>query len=98
MATVKAPKAGASCSLISSGAAFPKRPISRSVSALGFWAALREVFDTTAEQRFWFHKTGNVLNAMPKSVQTKAKGHSHEIWQAETKVEANTAFDFFVET
>ncbi len=37
--------------------------------ALGFWAALREVFGTTSEQRCWFHKTGNVRNAMPKSVQ-----------------------------
>lgn len=66
--------------------------------ALGFWAALREVFGDTCEQRCWFHKTGNVLNAMPKSVQAKAKGHFHDIWQAETKAEANAAFDFFVET
>ncbi len=36
--------------------------------ALGFWAALREVFGSTREQRCWVHKTGNVLNAMPKSV------------------------------
>lgn len=35
---------------------------------------------------------------MPKSVQAKAKGHLHDIWQAETKAEANTAFDFFIET
>ena len=42
--------------------------------ALGFWNALREVFGATKEQRYWFHKTGNVLNAMPKSVQAKAKG------------------------
>ena len=34
--------------------------------ALGFWAALREVFGSTREQRCWVHKTGNVLNAMPK--------------------------------
>ena len=66
--------------------------------ALGFWAALREVFGATAEQRCWFHKTGNILNAMPKSVQPKAKGHLHDIWQAETKAEANVAFEFFVET
>ena len=66
--------------------------------ALGFWGALREVFGDTCEQRCWFHKTGNVLNAMPKSIQAKAKGHMHDIWQAETKAEANAAFDFFVET
>ena len=40
----------------------------------------------------------NVLNALPKSVQAKAKGHLHNIWQAETKAEANVAFDFFVAT
>ena len=66
--------------------------------ALGFWTALREVFATTREQRCWVHKTMNVLNAMPKSVQAKAKGHLHDIWQAETKTKANAAFDFFVET
>jgi putative transposase len=66
--------------------------------ALGFWAAMREVFSSTREQRCWVHKTGNVLNAMPKSVQPKAKGHLHDIWQAGTRAEAETAFDFFIET
>ncbi len=66
--------------------------------ALGFWTALREVFATTREQRCWVHKTMNVLNALPKSIQAKAKGHLHDIWQAETKAKANAAFDFFVET
>ena len=66
--------------------------------ALGFWTALREVFASTQEQRCWVHKTMNVLNALPKSVQAKAKGHLHDIWQAETKAAANAAFDFFVET
>ncbi len=66
--------------------------------ALGFWHALREVFGATKEQRCWFHKTGNLLNAMPKSVQAKAKGHLHDIWQAETRVDAEAAFDFFVTT
>ena len=65
--------------------------------ALGFWNALREVFGKTREQRCWFHKTGNVLNAMPKSLQPKAKGHLQDIWMAETKEEAEAAFDFFVE-
>ena len=65
--------------------------------ALGFWAALREVFATTREQRCWVHKTMNVLNALPKSVQSKAKAHLHDIWQAETRAAASAAFDFFVE-
>ncbi|WP_339637131.1 IS256 family transposase [uncultured Hyphomonas sp.] len=66
--------------------------------ALGFWTALREVFATTREQRCWVHKTMNVLNALPNSIQAKAKAHLHDIWQAATKAEANAAFDFFVET
>ena len=40
----------------------------------------------------------NVLNAMPKSIQEKAKGQLHDIWQAETKAAANAAFDVFIET
>lgn len=35
----------------------------------------------------WVHKTMNVLNAMPKSIQARAKGHLHDIWQAGTKPE-----------
>lgn len=65
--------------------------------ALGFWAALREVFPTTREQRCWVHKTANVLNHLPKSVQPKAKADLHEIWQAETRESANKAFDHFLE-
>ena len=66
--------------------------------ALGFWAALREVFATTQEQRCWLHKTMNVLNALPKSVQPKAKAHLHDVWQADTRAAASAAFDFFVDT
>jgi hypothetical protein len=66
--------------------------------ALGFWAALREVFGRTCEQRCWVHKTGTVLNAVPKSVQPKVKVHLHDIWQAETRADAEAAFNFFVET
>ena len=66
--------------------------------ALGFWNALREVVGATKEQRCRFHKTGNVLNVMPKSVQDKAKGHLHDIWQAETRIDAEAAVDFLVAT
>ena len=65
--------------------------------ALGFWAALRKIFPETKEQRCWVHKTANVLNNLPKSVQPKAKGDLHEIWQAETRATANQAFDHFLE-
>ena len=65
--------------------------------SLGFWAALREVFSKTREQRFWVHKTANVLNKLPRSVQPKAKADLHEIWQDETRADANLAFDHFPE-
>jgi putative transposase len=65
--------------------------------ALGFWAALRKVFPETREQRCWVHKTANVLNNMPKSVQPRAKADLHEIWMAETREQAYRAFDAFLE-
>ncbi len=66
--------------------------------ALGFWAALDEVYPQTRHQRCWMHKTGNVLNALPKSVQPKAKRALHDIWQAATREDAEQAFDQFIET
>jgi len=65
--------------------------------ALGFWAALRKVFPTTREQRCWVHKTANVLNKLPRSIQSKAKSDLHQIWMAETRAEAEKAFDTFIE-
>ena len=65
--------------------------------ALGFWKALRQVYGQTREQRCWVHKTANVLNKLPKSVQGKAKGHLQDIWMAETRVNADSAFDFFLQ-
>ena len=65
--------------------------------ALGFWAAARKVFPEMREQRCWVHKTANVLNRLPKSVQPKAKSDLHDIWQAETRESANGAFDHFLE-
>ena len=65
--------------------------------ALGFWKALREVYGEAREQRCWVHKCVNVLNRMPNSLQARAKGHLHDIWMAETKAEADNAFDFFIE-
>ena len=64
--------------------------------ALGFWAALREVFPTCREQRCWVHKTANVLDKMPKSVQGKAKSMLHEMWQAPTKEKAMAAYEHFL--
>ena len=64
--------------------------------ALGFWAALRQVYPETREQRCWVHKTANVLNKLPKSVQARGKADLHEIWMAETCEQANQAFDTFL--
>ena len=64
--------------------------------ALGFWAALREVFPGCREQRCWVHKSGNVLDKMPKSVQGKAKSMLHQMWQAPTKEKAMGAYQHFL--
>lgn len=66
--------------------------------AMGFWAALEEVYPETGQQRCWMHKTMNVLNGLPKSVQPKAKQALHGIWQAPTRAEAQKAFDLFIRT
>jgi len=66
--------------------------------AMGYWAALEEVYPETRHQRCWVHKTANILNALPKSSQPKAKQALHEIWQAETKKNAESAFDLFIQT
>lgn len=65
---------------------------------LGFWAALREIYPATQEQRCWVHKTANVLNKMPKHVQSKAKSMLHDIWMAQTRKLAQKAFELFVST
>jgi transposase-like protein len=59
--------------------------------ALGFWAALREVFPDTREQRDWVHKTANVLAALPKSAHPGAKAALAEVWGAEDKSHAQAA-------
>jgi transposase-like protein len=66
--------------------------------ALGFWKALRQVWEKTKEQRCWVHKTANVLDKLPKGSQPKAKGMLHEIYLAETREAALKAFDLFVTT
>jgi len=65
--------------------------------ALGFWNAVFKVYPETKHQRCWVHKTLNVLDCMPKSLQPKAKEALHNIWMAETKEEAEKAFDGFLD-
>jgi putative transposase len=61
--------------------------------ALGFWKALIKAFPETRHQRCWVHKTANVLDKLPKSVQPKVKSALHEIYLAETRQAAHKAFD-----
>lgn len=65
--------------------------------ALGFWAALAKVWPNTKEQRCWVHKTANVLDKLPKNKQAAAKAKIHQVWMAETRKEAQAAFDAFLE-
>jgi transposase-like protein len=63
--------------------------------ALGFWNGLREVFPQAREGRCWFHKTANVLAALPKSAHPGAKKALAEIWGAEDKTHALAAVKAF---
>jgi len=64
--------------------------------ALGFWAALREAYPECEEQRCWVHKTANILDKMPKSVQPRAKERIHDIYLAPTKEQALVAYNSFI--
>lgn len=64
--------------------------------ALGFWKAVTKVFPITRCQRCWVHKTLNVLNKLPKSLQPRAKSQLHGIWLADTRKEAERLFKDFV--
>ena len=63
--------------------------------ALGAWAALRSVFPGTKEQRCWVHKTANVLDALPKRLQPRAKTLLHEMAEAPTRTDAGKALERF---
>ena len=65
--------------------------------ALGFWKALEAVFPSTRHQRCWVHKTSNVLNKLPRSVQPAAKRDLREIWQAPDRATAEAAIATFAE-
>jgi len=61
--------------------------------ALGFWKAITKRWQTTRQQRCWVHKTANVLNKLPKAMQPKVKEALHDIWMADTRQNAHSAFD-----
>jgi putative transposase len=64
--------------------------------ALGFWAALPDIFPACRWQRCWVHKTANVLDKMPKQVQGRAKTMLHDIYLADTRKDAEKAFNAFI--
>jgi len=64
--------------------------------ALGFWQALHEVWPRARQQRCWVHKTANMLNKLPASLQAKAKQDLHAIYEAEKRQDAEKALDRFV--
>jgi putative transposase len=64
--------------------------------SLGFWTAIAEVYPKTRRQRCWVHKTANILDKMPKSIQPKAKSMIHEMYMAATRETALSAYDHFV--
>ena len=64
--------------------------------ALGFWAALEEEMPGCRQQRCWVHKTANVLDKLPKSVQVGAKTLIHEMYMSPTKAEGLKMFDRFL--
>lgn len=65
--------------------------------ALGFWKALDEAFPSTRHQRCWVHKTLNVLDKLPKSVQPNAHKDLREIWLAPDRASADFAITTFAE-
>jgi len=66
--------------------------------ALGFWKALADVFPQTREQRCWVHKIANILDALPKRLHRSAKAALHEIYEAETRADAEAGIYQFERT
>ena len=63
--------------------------------ALGFWAAVRDVWPETREQRCWVHRIANVLDKLPKRLHGRTKAALHEIMRAESRKVAENAMDVF---
>jgi hypothetical protein len=64
--------------------------------SLGFWLALQEEYGPVPQQRCWVHKTANILDKIPKSVQRRAKELIHEMYQSPTRKAALDAYDQFI--
>ena len=63
---------------------------------LGFWAALEEVFPQTQHQRCWVHKSANVLDNLPKTIQAQAKARLHQMYLSPTRQDALGAYEDFL--
>ena len=66
--------------------------------AVGLWAALDKVYPQTRQQRFWVHRSANMLNSLPKSAQPNAKNDLHQIWMVATRDQAQCELDRFIRT
>ena len=62
----------------------------------GFWLAVQEEYGPVPQQRCWVHKTANILDKMPKSVQARAKALIHEMYLSPTRKAALAAYDQFI--
>jgi len=65
--------------------------------AIGFWKAIAKAYPDSLWQRCWVHKTANILNKLPKSLQSKAKQKIHEIWHSDGKSEATRLLNDFIQ-
>jgi len=74
---------------------FPTPELATGDGALGFWKALEKVSPTTRDQRCTVHKSANVLDKLPRSVQPAAKADLREIWTAPDRATAETAIATF---
>ena len=86
---------GGACSAICATVALNEPKLVTGDGALGAWAALRNVFPGTREQRCWVHKTANVLDALPKRLQPRAKTLLHEMAEAPSRADARKALERF---
>src|SRR5712691_12701983 len=97
MGIEKAPRAGRPCFVDLKKRGMRAPVVGIGDGALGFWAAVRDVFPETREQRCWVHRLVNVLDKLPKGLQPRAKRALHEIMKAETKERAEVLMDQFAE-
>jgi len=89
------PNPGPTCCAIAAAAACGVPVLAVGDGALGFWAALREVFPDTRDQRCWWHKQANVLAGLPKSARPGALAAMREIYNAEDVDRAQVAIKGF---